>query len=511
MNLVLISVLFPLVSAILLLLSGFLNLKVRIGNVAVLLSVVQFILVLLAGAGIGESGYPSVSIPWLPQYGINLAFEMSSPAFILMLISALVSISIFSFAAGTLSALHFSLFFVVQAALNGSLTSTNLLVFYFFYELMIFPIFLLLILEHSKELKKAVYKCIIYTLSSSLVMLAAIVFLAVAYSQQTGLDVSFDLKDILKVTLPLQTQQYLLIAFIFAFAVKAPLVPFHSWQPAVYSLSPNIIAVFFSSLLFQIGVFGVYKFCFLLFPAALPGVAPVLAVLGVASILLGSLVAWRELSLRRALAYASIAHIGFSFLGLGSLNYGSVSGAIYLIVTHIVIAAGLFILAAIFERNSCSVNFASVGGIASKAPFFSFFFVCFSLAAVSLPLTASFVGEFLVLNDSFYIYPVLTSLALFGVILGAVYMLNICRQMLFGEERGEFKDLNTAEKTVLVPLLILVLLFGIFPQPILQFINPETKILIDNINRLTSPATSPRLNNPEGRGRSDLQLASYTE
>ena len=508
MNFLLLSIFFPLLSGLILSAASLFNKNINLQRTAVLLALVQFVLVLISGAGIGEAN-PTAFVPWVSTFGINLSFELTGPAFLLTLFSSLIFINLLVFAGAQLGILQYLLLFTVQSSLYGALTSVNLLLFYFFYELMILPIFLMLILEQSKELKRAVYKCIIYTLSSSLVMLAAIIFLAVS-AYKTGGQISFEIKDLLNLNLTADTQRYLLLAFIFAFAVKSPLVPFHSWQPAIYSLSPNFIAIFFSSLLFQVGIFGVYKFCFTLFPAVISDLAPILAVLGVASILLGSLVAWRELGLRRALAYASIAHIGFSFLGLGSLNYAAVSGAIYLIITHILIAAGLFILACIFENNSKSTQFGSVAGLAKTAPRFSFFMLCFSLASISLPLTASFVGEFMVLADTFFVFPLLGSLALIGVILGAVYMLNICRQMLFGEARGEFQDLTTVQQLVLAPIILLILLLGIYPQPILRFINTDSQLVLGRVEKEKSK-TVPLKKYQLPEGTTNLQLANLVQ
>ncbi len=411
---------------------------------------------LLGGIGL-------VEFAWFPSMGINFSFYADGLSYLAILFTAFIFLTYGLLNRGQSAGFYGNLL-LIEVSLIGLLLSVNLLVFYFFYELMLFPIFYLMTANGNAASKKAAYQFLLYTLAGSLCLLLAIIYCGYSYYQTQGY-FSFDLSALLSHDFSLQEQSYLFLGFFIAFAVKSPIFPFHSWLPATYANAPKGLAIIFAGLLFQAGIYGLFRFNLILFPEAFAEFAPVLAVLATIGIVYGALLAWRSKSIRGLMAYASISHVGFSILGLASMNPSGVSGGLLQIFSHILIAVGLFTIAFAMERRNSSELISDFQGLASKAPVFSFFLICFSLASISLPLTISFVGEFQVLAASFIKFPVITCFALLGVILGAVYMLGFCQQVLFGEPKEEeFKDLNPDERVVLSSLLVLILVLGIFPR-----------------------------------------------
>ncbi len=410
---------------------------------------------------LGETGL--VHFSWFPSMGINFSFYADGLSYLAILFTAFVFL-IYGLLNREQSAGFYACLLLIETSLIGLLISVNLLVFYFFYELMLFPIFYLMTTYGSSEAKKAAYQFLLYTLAGSLCLLLAIIYAGYSYFQAEGV-FSLELVDLLNHTFTLNEQRILFLGFFVAFAVKSPIFPFHTWLPATYSNAPKGLAIIFAGLLFQAGIYGLFRFNLGLFPQAFAEFAPTLAVLATIGIVYGALLAWRSKSIRGLMAYASISHVGFSILGLATLNPSGVSGGLLQIFSHILIAVGLFTIAYAMERRQSGELITDFRGLASKAPVFSFFVICFSLASISLPLTISFVGEFQVLAASFAKFPIITCFALLGVILGAVYMLGFCQQILFGEPMTEdFDDLDPNERISLASLLVLILILGVLPR-----------------------------------------------
>jgi NADH-quinone oxidoreductase subunit M len=311
-------------------------------------------------------------------------------------------------------------------------------------------------------------------------MLVSIVTLGVlCYQQQSA--VSFELADLLRLNIDPVMRKYLFFGFFVAFAVKIPLVPFHTWQPGIYAKAPAAIALFIAALLYQAGLYGFFRFGFTIFPQILSELSAPLCVLAVTGIIYASLLAWQARGLRQILAYVSIVHVAFGFLGLVALQHQSIAGGLFLITVHAPIAAGLFMLAVAFEERSGATEIGAVSGLAARVPAFSFFMVVLALAAISLPLTAGFAGEFMVLNGAFGEYPVLTGLALSGTVLGAVYMLGICRQTLFGPERGQFRDLAANEILALAFVTAAIIVSGLYPSLVLEYLQQDTSRAVNAV------------------------------
>ena len=363
----------------------------------------------------------------------------------------------------------------------------------------------------DEESKKSAYKFLFYTLAGSLGMLLSILYLGYLYYDQTG-TFSFLLNDLLRLDLSSSEQAYLFAGFFVAFAVKSPIFPFHTWLPDTYSNAPRGVAAVMAGLLFQAGIYGLFRFAMVLFPAAFEQYSGVIAVLAVIGIVYGAMLAWVQDSAARILSYASISHVGFSVLGLSMLTVASIVGGMFLLVAHILIAVGLFFLIDILRQRGGNDHLNSYSGLAVTAPKFSFFMICFSLAAISLPLTISFVGEFIVLKEAFAQNQVLAMVALLGVILGAVYMLRLCQSLLFGAPLSEnnnvdaFQDLNRDEVTTLSAILLLIVVLGLYPKFVLGLMEP----IVDSQVRLMERSAPYHINGGKDKRKipSGIVLAS---
>ena len=416
---------------------------------------------------------------WIQDLGIDFNFGVDAFSMLSILLSAIVFPIIIYFSSRKEPSFY-AFLFLIFTGLIGALSSLNLLVFYCFFELMLFPLYYLILSKANCEARQAGIKFILYTLGSSLVMLVGILYCGYAVYQSTG-EVSFNIDSIAKMNFSSAEQQYLFLAFFVAFAVKAPIFPFHTWLPNTYSKSDSTIATLLAGLLFQLGIYGVYRFCFYLFPEASSSYQFLLALLGTLGIVVAGMIAYIQKEVKLVLAYASVSHIGFSILGLSTFTVFGTIGGLFQVFTHILIATGLFILGGILVDRTKKTSIDSFGGLARQAPVFSFFFLIFSLTSISVPLSASFVGEFMLLAESFKVQAGITSFATLGVIIGACYTLRLCQKLLFGEKaKGEngyskFKDLSLKEAFVLSPILVLIIFLGIYPKPIIKTLETGSK------------------------------------
>lgn len=465
-------VLLPLLSAVTLLTGNMLKIKLNprllFQTTAWLLLITIFFLSIIETLPAYQFAFRYL---WFKSLGVHFAFLLDGLSYLLLLVSALIFLLLGVFSKEEESSYYSSLL-LVQTGLFGVLLADDALFFYFSYELMLFPVFYILYVFGNNESKESVYKFFLYTLFGSLLMLAAIIYCGVSYQAQFG-KLSFLLSDLAKTDFNLTTAKYLLSGFLVAFAVKSPIFPFHSWLPKTYSSAPAGASVLLAALLFQTGVYGIFRFAMPLFPEAYQVCAPYLAILAVIGIVYGALLAWRQTTVKRVFAYSSVSHVAYSILGLSIIGVIGITGGLFQIVSHIFIACGLFMLAGFLYKRLSHDNIQDISGLASVAPKFSFFMLAYSLAAISVPLTINFPGEFMVLQAAYEYNQWLGIFALLGVVLGAVYMLGLCKKILFGKAfNQEFRDLNKEENSLLLALFALVLTCGIFPKIITSLVIP---------------------------------------
>lgn len=418
----------------------------------------------------------SEQVHWLPVLGVHYALGVDGISLFLVLLTTflmpiivMASHSIHSGLKGYLISM-----LLLETAMLGTLMSLDLFLFYVFWEFMLAPMYYIIGIWGGKRRVYAALKFVLYTAFGSVLMLVALIYL-VASSAGT----SFLLSDLLNVQFTMNEQIWLFAAFILAFGIKVPLFPFHTWLPDAHVEAPTGGSVVLAGVLLKMGIYGMFRFAYPLFPEAAAVFAPFLAALAVIGIIYGALVAWVQTDMKKLVAYSSVSHLGYCVLGLVAMTEVSATGSIYQMLNHGVSTGALFLLVGVLYDRTHSRLIADYGGLAGKLPVFAFLFLVFTLSSIALPLTNGFVGEFMILSGSFITLPGYAMLALAGVVLGAVYMLTLYLKTMFGElnekKNGGLKDCTRLEVMTFAPLLILVVVMGVYPQPFLDRIQPAVR------------------------------------
>ena len=449
--------------------------------------VLQFMLVLQLylqfDAGVAGLQFET-RVPWIADWGVYYHVGLDGLNILLVLLTAFLGPLV---VAGAFSAvtkdvkLFYSMVFLIQFAMMGTFLAQDLFLFYVFWETMLIPMFLIIGIWGGERRIYATLKFVLYTAFGSILMLAAVIYLVWSLKAQTGIT-SFAFSDLYGTRLPLNAQVLLFGAFALSFAIKVPVVPLHTWLPDAHVEAPTTGSVILAGVLLKMGTYGFIKLGFPLFPAATEVYTPAIMVLAVVSIIYGACLALVQDDIKKIIAYSSISHLGYVMLGLASLDLLGIQGAIVQMVSHGLTAGGLFLMVGMIYERCHSRALADYGGIAKLLPVYSVFFMILTLAAVGLPTTSGFTGEFLVLMGAFNAawaqqaagetWPlVLACLAVLGVVLGALYMLRLAQSFLFGEAKAPHQplsDLNLREKTILAIIVVAVFALGLFPDSFMR-------------------------------------------
>jgi NADH-quinone oxidoreductase subunit M len=371
----------------------------------------------------------------------------------------------------------------LEAATIGIFVALDLVVFFVFFEAVLIPMTFIIGIWGFEPRIYAAVKFFIYTAFGSALMLAGIIALALLGSQAGPL--SFAWQDLVGLRLPVGTQWWLFGAFGIAFAIKVPIVPFHTWLPDAHVQAPTAGSVLLAGVLLKFGTYGFLRFNLPLFPDATVEAMPWVAGLGVVGILYGAAVAIVQPDLKKLVAYSSVSHLGFIVLGTFALTRGGLEGAVIQNVNHGITTGALFLIVGMLYERRHTKLIADYGGVAKSAPILAGMFLFMAFASIGLPGLNGFVGEFLVLVGSFASLPVHAVLAALGVILAAIYLLWAYQRVFTGEptkvENAEVPDLRFAEMAVLVPLVALVLVLGLYPNLLLDKVTPSTDALLSRI------------------------------
>ncbi|HEX4099321.1 MAG: NADH-quinone oxidoreductase subunit M [Pseudonocardiaceae bacterium] len=446
-----------------------------------------------------------LSIPWIPTFGTRFALGIDGIALVMIaLISVLVPIVMGSSWAEKLPedrspAGFYALLLALQSLLIGVFVSTDVFLFYLFFEVMLVPMYFLIGRFGGPRRQYAAVKFFLYSLLGGLVMLGSVIGLFVVSGNRLGHG-TFDWASLVRIagSVPQSTQIWLFLGFFVAFAIKAPLVPLHTWLPDAGAEAPIGAGVLLVGVMDKVGIYGFLRYCLPLFPAASRALAPLVLVLAVAGVLYGALLAVGQTDMKRFVAYTSVAHFGFIALGVFAFSTQAQAGAVLYMVNHGISTGMLFIVVGMLMARGGSRLISDYGGVAALAPLLAGTMLVAGLSSLALPGTNSFVSEFLVLIGSFPRQPVYTVLATTGMILAALYVLWFYQRLMQGPVRGaavvgtvegpgtatapeaaaqrqraRFPDLSIREVAVLVPLVGLILLLGLYPQPVLNVINPS--------------------------------------
>lgn len=378
--------------------------------------------------------------------------------------------------------LFYGLILFMQAALVGVFTSFNAILFYVFWELALIPVFLICIIWSAQH-KRTFIKFFLYTLAGSLLMLIGIIYL--------GYSGGFDIENIYAAGAAASptAQSLVFWAMFIAFAIKMPVFPFHTWQPETYTASPTQGTMLLSGIMLKMGIFGVIRWLLPVVPDGVAEWGSTALILSVIGIIYASCIALVQGNLKTLVAYSSIAHVGLISAGVFTQSVIGLQGAMIQMFSHGLVVFGLFYIIDILQRKADTSMLADLGGIRNVAPKFTTAFVIIMLGSVALPLTSGFVGEFLLINSLVQYRIWIGAAAGLTIILGAVYMLVAFQKSMSGEAKPftqAFTDLTTAEKIVLYPVVILIILIGVYPAPLMSLSEPAISTLVNSIADLTT-------------------------
>ncbi|MFI9720285.1 NADH-quinone oxidoreductase subunit M [Streptomyces sp. NPDC052396] len=410
----------------------------------------------------------------------------------------------------------FALILLVEAMVVIAFEATDVFLFYLFFEAMLIPMYFLIggfgdragqetDAEAAAQRSRAAVKFLLYNLAGGLIMLAAVIGLYAVTAHQLG-NGTFSLTEILqaraagRLQLATTTERALFLGFFFAFAVKAPLWPLHTWLPGAMGESTAPVAVLITAVVDKVGTFAMLRFCLQLFPAASKWATPVIVVLSLVSILYGALLAVAQRDIKRLIAYASISHFGFIILGIFAMTTQGQGGATLYMVNHGISTAALMLIAGFLISRRGSRLIADYGGVQKVAPVLAGTFLVAGLATLSLPGLAPFVSEFLVLVGTFSRYPVAGGIATLGIVLAALYVLVLYQRTMTGPVKEPVRalpDLRARELAVVAPLIALLLFLGVYPKPLTRIVNPAVEHTMSQV-RQTDPRPDVPLTDAEG-------------
>jgi len=382
---------------------------------------------------------------------------------------------------------------ILEAGCLGSFLSLDVLVFFLFFELTLVPVYFIVAGFGHERRGYAATKFFLYTLAASAFLLVGILALVAIHAHQTGVT-TFDVRALAMTHLSGTAGVLLFLAFTAAFAVKAPVFPFHTWSPDAYREAPAAGAVILAGVMAKLGTYGIVRFDLELFPKAVVTLAPLLLTLGVVGIVYGGIVAAVQHDLKRLIAYSSLAHIGFIVIGTVALTGPALSGAVLQMVNHGLYTAALFLLVAMIYRRSGSFSTKDLTGLQAKAPVLAGMFTVVMLASIGVPGLNGFVGEFLILSGTFLTHRWWAVAATGGVVIAAVYLLWAYQQVFHGtptEREATFKEITWRESAYVAPLIALIVLLGVFPGPLLSRITPSVDLLVTHVEQVGHAPVPP--------------------
>ena len=445
---------------------------------------------------------------WIPAFGVSYSVGVDGIALVLIALAAvLVPIVMIAGwheadnAVGSVKG-YFALLLALEACIMWVFSATDVFLFYVFFEVMLIPMYFLIGRYGGANRQKAAVKFLLYSLLGGLLMLAAIIGLYVVSAAETGTG-TFDYATLVGLNMDPATQKMLFLGVFFAFAVKAPMVPVHTWLPDAAEESTPGSAVMLVGVLDKVGTFGMLRYCLPIFPEASQFYAPVICGIAVVGIIYGAILAIGQTNIKRLIAYTSISHFGFIVLGIFALTTQGQSGSSLYMVNHGFSAAALFILAGYLISRRGSAQIEAFGGVAKVAPLMAGLFLIAGLSSLALPGLSSFVSEFLVLVGTFTRYPVAAVVATLGIILAAVYILWLYQRMMTGKPNDEVTatvtEIKGREVLAIVPVIAIIIALGFVPQVVLDVVNPAVDRTLQSVG-VTDPA--PQYAVPAAQGGS---------
>jgi len=429
-----------------------------------------------AAAPLSGEWLEELQLAWIPRFGVT--FHLAADGLSLVLVTLTVLLGLLAVGCSWTEIrertgfFHFNLLWTL-AGVVGVFLALDLFLFYFFWEMMLIPMYGLIVIWGHENRVRAGYKFFLFTQASSLLMLVSIVALYWAHGASQGA-YTFDLPRLSETPLAPSLAMTVMLGFLAAFAVKLPAVPLHTWLPEAHTEAPTAGSVILAGLLLKTGAYGLLRIVLPLFPEAFERAAPWTAAIGVAGILYGALLAFAQTDLKKLVAYSSVSHMGFVLLGVSAANEWALSGAVVQIVCHGVTTGALFILVGQLYERIGTRDIERMGGLWRQVPRMGAVSLFFSMASLGLPGLGNFAGEFLVLLGAYAVWPAAAAVAAAGLIAAAMYSLRMVRRVFHGpeEQAWTLADLSPREGLVLGVLALSIIWLGIRPQPLLDAVTP---------------------------------------
>jgi NADH-quinone oxidoreductase subunit M len=422
-------------------------------------------------------------VPWIPKFGIYFNAGIDGISMIMVLLSTLlvplIILTTYQHTYRNANAFY-ALILFMQAGMLVVFTALDGFLFYVGWEAALIPIYFICSLWGGENRIRVTLKFFIYTFSGSLFMLVGIIFLYLHTPSKT-----YDLLDFYNLVLPQNQQMWVYLAFFLAFAIKMPLFPFHTWQPDTYTEAPSAGTMMLSGIMLKMGIYGLIRWGIPCAPLGYNKFYGAAAVLSIIGIVYASLIAFTRKDGKRLVAYSSIAHVGLIAAAILAWDYQGLQGAMIQMLSHGINVVGMFFIWDIISRRMNTRQIGELGGIAKVAPQFAIGFLIIVLGTVALPLTNGFVGEFLLLDGIFQVNTWQAIIAGLTMIFGAVYMLRMYKKVMQGETNAltaTFTDIAGSEKLVLGIICLLIIVIGIYPQPILHISDAAVKHLVQNVS-----------------------------
>lgn len=480
-------------------------------SVALGFTVLTFLvsLVLWFGWEHGEAGMQFVQDrAWLPQAGLRYSLGVDGISVLLVLLTTFIMPIAVAFSNQHVTegvGAYMALMLLLEAAMIGVFVALDMVLFFFFFEATLIPMYFLIARWGGQNRGYASLKFFLYTLAGSGALLVAI--LAVAFTAGTA-----NIVDLQNITLPSTLQTWAFFAMAIGFGVKVPIFPFHTWLPDAHVQAPTAGSIILAGVLLKMGTYGFVRFMLPLFPEAAVTYGPIIAVLAIIGIIYGALVALVQKDIKSLVAYSSVAHLGFVMLGIFALNQQGVSGAVLQMVNHGLSTGALFLMVGMLYERRHTRMMDDYGGLWASVPVFCFFFLVVAMSSAALPGLNGFVGEFAILLGMYDSNPWFAAFAAIGVILAAWYLLTAFRKVVMGPltnaaNRAEnLSDLTGSEIAMLVPLVILFFLIGLFPNLFLNRINPSVEALLAPYTQVEQAQVEQTVEVHEQLGTLELEI-----